>query len=101
MSRAERLKAQAESEAELARSREAMAENNAKVMEAQNSAKPSPTIEEIQKALAPRAPRKAEEPKVEQELVDAASDANKTDKSSTAEKVPGGNYKTRDMSAKK
>lgn len=99
----ERRDAFAKAQEEQKKSREAMAEMNAKVMDEQAKARPEPSIEEIQKATAPRVPRVAEEPKIEQEqeLADAASDANKTDKASTADKSPGGNYKTRDMSPKK
>lgn len=88
----------AKAQEEQKKSREAMAEMNAKVMAEQDAARPSPTIEEIQKATAPRAPRVAEQPKVEPELVEAAKVETKE---STADKSPGGNYKTRDMSGKK
>jgi hypothetical protein len=97
----ERRDAFAKAQEEQKKSRAAMAEMNARVMDEQAKARPEPSIEEIQKATAPRVPRVVEEPKVEQELVDTASDASKTDKASTADKSPGGNYKTRDMSAKK
>ncbi len=93
--------AYAKAQEEQKKSREAMAEMNAKVMAAQDAARPSPTIEEVQAATAPRAPRVAEQPKVETELVTAATEAEKADKASTADKSPGGNYKTRDMNAKK
>lgn len=80
------------------KSREAMAEMNAKVMAAQEAARPEPSIEEIQKATEPRAPRVTVAP-----VEDDADEAPKvTTKESTADKNQGGgNYKTRDMSGKK
>lgn len=93
----ERRDAYAKAQEEQKKSREAMTEMNAKVMAAQESARPEPSIEEIQKATAPRAPRVTVDP-----TEDEADEAPKVaTKESTPDKSPGGNYKTRDMSAKK
>jgi hypothetical protein len=82
---------------EQTKSREAMAELNAKTMAAQESARPEPSIEEIQKATTPRGPRVTVAP-----VEDEADETPKVvTKESTPDKAQGGNYKTRDMSAKK
>lgn len=101
----------AKAEADLKISREQMAEMNAKVMEAQNNARPEPSIETLQKATAPRAPRPVVKANVDESTInkETASETvtkdddtkdDKVEKTSTADTV-GSKYKTRDMSARK
>jgi hypothetical protein len=77
-----------------------MAKRNQAHMEALEKERPSPTIAEIQKALTPRPVRQT----VSQDYIPEYSkppEDDKVEKASTPDKSPGGNYKTRDMNAKK
>jgi hypothetical protein len=92
-----------EQQAQIARDREAMQERNLKKMEEEAKHQPTPTIEEIQAATAPRKARGQVNEVTEEKQPDPDKDEPGKDgvaKTSTAAD-PGnaGKYNTRDMSA--
>lgn len=85
-----------------AEEREAMIKRNlAKIAEDDNQPPPSPTIEEIHAATAPRAPRVVEELTEEKQPEDKKPEDSVVKTSTAADPKGGGQYKTRDLNPKK